>query len=273
LGFGIPEDEWDAARHACRGPIVRVAPGRWNLPDAPGRAERVFVLVILEGVLSREIALRDRHLLELLGRGDILQLPIFDGRPRLSGPTRFTAATGVVMIALGESFIRAAAHWPSLLISIGRRLEAQREHLAVQGLVVHLPLAEHRLLLILWHLADRWGRVTPDGTVVSLPLTHDLLGHLAAARRSTTTLAMQTLEGEGFVRRREDGLLVLTAAAEAKVDAIADSSSTPRDLGETLRLRHATGELSRARRVEARQVSARRAETSQVVELAGHQRS
>jgi CRP/FNR family cyclic AMP-dependent transcriptional regulator len=39
-----------------------------------------------------------------------------------------------------------------------------------------------RLRMLLWHLADRWGRVRPDRVIVSLPLTHTVLADLVAAR-------------------------------------------------------------------------------------------
>lgn len=70
----------------------------------------------------------------------------------------------MILVVLGESFIGAAARWPSLLATVQRRLEAQRESLAIQGLIAHLPRAEHRLLLMLWHLAERWGYVTPKAS-------------------------------------------------------------------------------------------------------------
>src|SRR5262249_13853935 len=171
------------ARYACRGDLVRVPRGLWPVPPDAGETQILAGLLIVSGLVCREVGLRDRRMLELLGPGDIVQLPIQTDRPRLGGRIVLTAATTTELVTLGESFISAAGRWPSLLAAIQRRLEAQREHLAMQGLIAHLPRAEHRMLLMLHHLADRWGRVTPDGTVVSLPLTHDLLGQLIAARR------------------------------------------------------------------------------------------
>jgi Crp-like helix-turn-helix domain len=71
------------------------------------------------------------------------------------------------------------------------------------------------------HLADRWGRVTPGGTLLPLALTHDLLAHLIAARRPTVTLAVSALESDGCIERMDDGTWLLTCAAERKVAAIA----------------------------------------------------
>jgi CRP/FNR family transcriptional regulator, cyclic AMP receptor protein len=43
------------------------------------------------------------------------------------------------------------------------------------------------VLVLFWHLADRWGRVERDGVHVPMRLTHELLGRLIAVRRATAT--------------------------------------------------------------------------------------
>ena len=52
-------------------------------------------------------------------------------------------------------------------------------------------------MLLLWHLAARWGRVEPAGLRVSLPLTHRLLGQLVAAERPSISHALARLAGPG----------------------------------------------------------------------------
>lgn len=237
--------------------MVRVPSGAWRLPDSAEKRDDVFGFVIVAGLLCREVALRDRYMFELLGPRDVLQLPVLGERPRLGGPVRLTTAVDTVVVTLGKSFARASARWPALLATVLRRLEAQRESLAVQGLIAHLPRAEHRLLLVLWHLADRWGRVTLEGTVLPLALTHDLLGQLIAARRPTVTLAVSALESEGYIRRMDDGAWLLTGAAEPTVEAIARTRSNASVLGETFGLRQRMAEIrqdSLALRAEAKQI-------------------
>jgi hypothetical protein len=58
-------------------------------------------------------------------------------------------------------------------------------------------------------MADRWGRVTPEGVVVPLRLTHELIGGLVGARRAPVTRALGRLADAGTVRRRADGAWVL----------------------------------------------------------------
>jgi hypothetical protein len=138
-----------------------------------------------------------------------------------------TAVIDSELLALAGRFLTAAARWPCLMTSMQARLENQRAHLAVEGLIAHIPRVEHRLLLMLWHLADRWGRVTPEGTAIPLALSHDLLSQLAAARRSTTTIALSALERDGRIARLDDGSWLLTTAAERMVQAIAKTMRPP----------------------------------------------
>src|SRR5262249_2728326 len=70
-----------------------------------------------------------------------------------------------------------------------------------------------------WTLAERWGRVEPDGVVVDLPLTHTSLGFLVGARRPTISRGLKNLA--------EDGLLVhdrgaWTLAADSRDQLVSD---------------------------------------------------
>ena len=78
-------------------------------------------------------------------------------------------------------------------------------HLAVALAIAHHQRVEDRLLLTLWHLAERWGKVTPDGIVVPLPLSHQRLAEIVGAHRPSVTTAMGGLAKAGRVSRREDG--------------------------------------------------------------------
>lgn len=265
LGWGISGEDWPTARSVCRGEVVRVPSRRWVVPDGADERQELVGLVIVTGLVCRELALRDRHMLELLGPGDVVQLPVDCAADRVGSDIQLTVALDSELIALGRAFIGAAARWPCLLANLHDRLETQRANLAVQGLIGHLPRAEHRLLLILRHLADRWGYVTGDGTVLPLPLSHDLLAQLAGARRPTITLAVGALEDAGALARTDDGSWLLTPAADQRIHAISTTSPSSRTLGEifSLTLRtHATHEDARALQFEARLARSRPAATA-----------
>jgi CRP/FNR family transcriptional regulator, cyclic AMP receptor protein len=244
LGAGISEEDWEDAREACRGDVVRVPGGRWHSSRIDRGRDDLVGALILHGVLCREVSLRDRCMLELLGPGDVLQPPVDDG-PRLGGGVELTAVSDLLLVVLGQAFIRAAARWPSLVATLQRRLESHRENFAIQALIAHLPRAEERLLLVLCHLAERWGYVSRDGVVLPLALTHELLGQLIAARRSTTTLAVRELKSDGLLRRLEDGSWLLTPAVERRIDACGAAANGARPFGQALMLAQLSSRTTR----------------------------
>jgi len=69
----------------------------------------------------------------------------------------------------------------------------------------------------LWVVAaiGRWGRVTPDGVVVPLELTHAALARVLGAARPTVTLAIRELERAGCLARRADGRWLLPVVPDA----------------------------------------------------------
>jgi CRP/FNR family transcriptional regulator, cyclic AMP receptor protein len=243
LGRAIDASDWAEARQAVRGEVFSVGEGPLVLPAPGDDNPQSLGFLLVDGLLCRELKLRDRHLIELLGPGDLLQHPREDDRPRLGAGPRLTVVGRSMLLALGSSFVIAGARWPGLMIELLERVERQRHLLAVQELIVHLPRASHRLLLMLSHLSSRWGRMTLDGIHLPLRLTHDLLGQLVAARRPTVTLAMQELERQGSIVRMADGTLLLTPLGQESADVVA-RTDTSRSMGDLLLRRQRSGGLS-----------------------------
>jgi CRP-like cAMP-binding protein len=74
-------------------------------------------------------------------------------------------------------------------------------HLALELAIVQERRVDRRLHMLLWHLADRWGRMTSDGAQVTAPLTHSLLAELVAARRPSVSTALGQLSEAGVLTR------------------------------------------------------------------------
>lgn len=264
LADGLDETEMGLARDACAGSVVRLEPGAWPSRRPDGRAAIVGCLIV-DGLVAREVSLCDRHMLELMGPRDVVQLPEAAEWPSLGSGTMLTTITPSVVALLGARFVRAAARWPVLLTTVQRRIEEQRERLAVQGLIAHIPRAEDRLLLQLWHVASKWGRVTPGGTVLQLRLTHDLLAQLVGARRPTVTLAAGILQEAGYVQRLDGGGWLLAPRCEPRVRTIAAAGRSARTLGGTLVLSRRGAEVIR----ESRAVKAGARQTPAATQAAG----
>ncbi len=232
LGRGIDSQDWELARQATRCNLTQLDRGEYTLPTGAYGTGNIVGLVLSDGLISHETALGEHVVFELLTPGDVLLLPAA-GPDDLDLPARvtLTALNPAEVIVLSEAFIRAAARWPSLLTNFHRRLEAQRRRLALQGLAAHLPRSEDRLLLILWILAGCCGRVTPEGILIPLSLSHEALGRLAAARRPTITLALRKLETAEWVRRGPGGHLTLGPTAHRRVQELTRSSTSRQPLG------------------------------------------
>ena len=64
------------------------------------------------------------------------------------------------------------------------------------------------MLVKLWHLADRFGRVTPDGVRLPLPLTHAQLAGVLGMHRPAVTTALGVLRDKGLVLPLDTGWLL-----------------------------------------------------------------
>jgi CRP-like cAMP-binding protein len=84
--------------------------------------------------------------------------------------------------------------------------------MSVHQALLSLSPVETRLLVLFWHLAERWGRVTPAGVVLPLGLTHQILGQLVGCRRASVTTALKEVVESGAAIRRPDGSGLLTGS-------------------------------------------------------------
>jgi hypothetical protein len=71
-----------------------------------------------------------------------------------------------------------------------RRHVRRVRSLAFQRAIAQLPRVDDRMLVLLWALAERWGRVSPDGVRVPVGLPHRMLATLVGARRPSVTTAL-----------------------------------------------------------------------------------
>lgn len=185
---------------------MRLEPGEWKPPTVQ-RPDALGLLVI-EGLLTRSVRVMDRECPELLGAGDLLR-PWDPSSGPLDGEAVWRVLTPVTVAVLDGRFARLVVACPTIVAALLGRATARSRSLCFHRAIGHVRHADTRVLLLLWHLAERWGRVTPDGVALSLPLTHELLAHLAGMRRPTASTALQQLvRSERVVRRGRDEWLL-----------------------------------------------------------------
>jgi len=213
LAAGLAPARLAAARRATRAAAVALPPGGWDAAAVAARCP--FGALLLDGVVGREATLERSRSLQLLGRGDLLLVPgAALGERLVAVDVAWQVLEPATVALLDERFAAAVGRWPELAGALLRRLAAQAARADTQRAICQLPRVEQRIRVLLWFLAERWGRVTPDGVVVPLALTHEMLGRLVGARRPTVTLAVRVLARHGAVARRGDGGWLLRRAPD-----------------------------------------------------------
>jgi CRP/FNR family transcriptional regulator, cyclic AMP receptor protein len=182
-----------------------VPPGLWHprreLQPEPGH----LGLLLLEGLLTRDVVLGETLATELVGRGDILRPVDHDGQ---DAPVPFDVAWHVLeptrIAILDRTFATVIGRWPEAMEVLMVGAVARARSLAINLAVSHLRRVDVRLHVMMWYLADRWGKVTPEGVHVPLRLTHQTLGRLVGAQRPSVTTALKQLAEEGTLTRAPD---------------------------------------------------------------------
>lgn len=204
-----PEDRAQARRHVVA-LLDNVEAGPWE-PGARYSLDPAFMgLLVVDGMIARDVELGGRRCSELLGPGDLLRPWDYDDGGLASVPSE--SAWNVLepsrVAVLDGRFARVACRYPELVARlIGRTLRRSR-WLAILLTISSMPRVDARVQALLWHLADRWGHVTLDGVVVPVRLTHDMIGRLVGAHRPSVTTAFSELTRENRVTRLPNGWLL-----------------------------------------------------------------
>jgi CRP-like cAMP-binding protein len=160
--------------------------------DGPG-------LLVLDGLIALDTCVAGRTICELLGPGDLLQPPPELGDDLVDRECHWHSLTPARLALLDGAFVERVRSWPQLLRALFRRAERRVADAGALRAISCQPKLEVRLVLLLWHLAARWGRVDPTGIRLTLPLTHRLLGQLVAAERPSISHALSRLSHAGLV--------------------------------------------------------------------------
>jgi len=198
-----------ATRHAIAA-VELVPPGPWEPAFPADGGGGSLGLLVLDGLLMRDVAIAQATCTELIGRGDLLrpwdwQRDLLTIKPVIS----WTALQPVRLAVLDRRIAAVMGRWPELFSAVVARAVRRSFELATNQATSHLTRVDARLELLFWGLADRWGRVGTEGVVLELPLTHQVLGRLVGAQRPSVTTALSDLARRGLVERREDGAWLL----------------------------------------------------------------
>jgi hypothetical protein len=206
LGERLPAEDFDTARRALQARVVSVEPGRWRpeqtwtLDDHP-----TIGLLVLDGLITRQVSIAGRPSTELLGPGDTLRPWDQDAEIGVPVEVDWHVLQGARLAVLDQRFLLLAARWPRVMDNIAARGHRRSRWLAFQLAMKQIMRVDGRLLVLLWALSERWGVVTTRGVHLRLKLTHEALGRLVGARRPSVTTALGTLAAAGVLERVSDG--------------------------------------------------------------------
>jgi hypothetical protein len=187
-----------------------VAAGPWTDERVRNAGPAQLGLLVLEGVLARELLMSTNVSTELLGQGDLVRPWQAHGPSRLLRcEVRWTVLEPARFAVLGSAFGLELARYPEVQAMLIDRVTERSHRLALTQAISQLNGVSQRVLTLLWHLAERWGKITADGVVVPLVLPHRIIAQVVGARRPTVSTALANLQQEGTVVRLANGTWLL----------------------------------------------------------------
>jgi CRP-like cAMP-binding protein len=211
-----------AARKAITARVIDADVGDCDLAswlqatvDGPG-------LLILDGMLAVDVCVGERIATEIVGPGDLLQPPDPRSEDLLGCSATWSALTEVRLAVLDVAFAQRVRPWPEVTQVLLRRAGRRSASLDAQRAINCQPRLEVRIVLLLWHLAARWGRVEPGGVRLPLPVTHRVLGHVVGAERPSVSHALGRLASAGVLTRDGNGDWHLHGSVAEHLDLLLD---------------------------------------------------
>jgi CRP/FNR family transcriptional regulator, cyclic AMP receptor protein len=211
LGDQLAPDEFERANQELLARGLPVPPGRWDAWATWHDSGASLGLFIVEGLVLRDAHLGRRSTTEVLGAGDLMRAwSDADDASLNTLPVQleFTVLEEARIAVLDRRFLQTVLRWPSVVEALFGRATRRNRWLSVRLVVNQLVRLEDRLMIAMWALGERWGRVTTEGVLIPFALTHSTLARLVGARRPSVTSAVGELAREGVLERTDDGWLL-----------------------------------------------------------------
>ena len=198
------------ARGASAAVAHELARGPWTPGARTDPASGGYGLLVLDGLLLRRVSVEGRYGAELVLSGDLLRPWQQDGDDGgvLESETAWRVIAPSRVAVLDLAWATRMAAFPAVAGELaGRAMVRVRRFARLMAISQHSKL-ERRLVLLFWELAQRHGRVRPDGVHIELPLTHEVIASLTGARRPSVTTILSRLAARGVLRRSGRGWLL-----------------------------------------------------------------
>jgi CRP-like cAMP-binding protein len=225
LGELLSPGRFKEAALTVRALRTSIPDGEWAALAWPFEVRAGLGLLVLEGLLIRRIQLGGRFAAELLGPGDVLRPWQEDDEvASVSRTSGWRCLRDCSVAVLDLDFARRIAPFPEIQGQLMARTLRRSRNLAVTIAILNQPKVDLRLLMLLWHMADRWGRLRDGEVLLPTQLPHAVLAELLTARRPTVTTALGSLQRTGRITHTLNGW-VLHAPPPGELSELADGSS------------------------------------------------
>jgi CRP-like cAMP-binding protein len=164
-------------------------------------------LLVLDGLLISQLEAGRARVASVLGADDFIGPREMDELAMTRGAS-WRALTTVRVLQVGGRSLKPATR-SDVAEQLVARAARTGHWLLAQALILSAPSIQERLLMLFDLYSERWGKVTPQGIRLDMPLTHELLASLCGARRPTVTLALRSLANEGSLVRIAAGMWLL----------------------------------------------------------------
>src|SRR5687768_8548769 len=142
----------------------RLSVGPWDVSRLSGASADHVGLLVLHGVLARELVVADHVSAELLGPGDLVRpWQAASKSELLPVDAEWSVLSPATLAVLDRRFAAEASQFPEITAALFDRLSERSLRLATTQAISQLTRVDRRLKALFWHLAERWGRVGGDG--------------------------------------------------------------------------------------------------------------
>lgn len=215
--FGRPENgSAPEAGRRLAATVLHLASGAIDVPHIVDGGDDWIGLLVLDGLLLADLDSGRARTGWLVGGDDLIRPWDLD-QLSLTQATAWRVLAPTRIALLDRDFSLRAGGLPILARALATRMQRTINWLLAGALVLASPVVEDRLLLAFALLGERWGRVTADGVLLRLPLTHALLATLCGVRRPSVTIALHSLAAADLVTRTADGEWLLCRGHEAQL--------------------------------------------------------
>jgi CRP/FNR family transcriptional regulator, cyclic AMP receptor protein len=210
LAQALSATDRERLTHLLQAPVVSLRDKSWHPPD--GDHDRMYGVLVLDGLLGRRLQLGEAASIELLGRGDIIRPWQHPPETAIPAQVDWRVLSPVRLALLDERITAWIGLRRELTVAFAARLVRRANAAAYLAAIGHVKRVEERLLAMLWHLGSNWGQVTPHGVRIPFRLTHAVLGELVGAHRPSVTIGLRKLRERGQLGQTDDGRYLLTGA-------------------------------------------------------------